>query len=93
MKTIKFIGSSAFLKILVPCFITFLFSSAVPIQDKPQLRPTVIKMVRICHDGETMMIPESQLNEHLNHGDKIGYCAGIVKPEDLPGPLYKPQVH
>ena len=86
MKTIKSRGFSTLLKILVPCFIALLFSSASPLQDKPGKpgqKPSVIHFVRICHEGQTLMVRESELKEHLQHGDGLGYCPDIIKPDSF----------
>ena len=34
----------------------------------------------ICHKGHSMVVPDSKLQEHLNHGDCVGYCLGAQGP-------------
>lgn len=41
------------------------------------------KTVPVCHDGETLLIPESELQEHLEHGDTEGACPAVsAKPSE-----------
>lgn len=33
------------------------------------------KKVTLCHKGQTMELPESAVQAHLNHGDTLGPCS------------------
>ena len=33
------------------------------------------KKITICHKGQTLELPESAIQIHLNHGDTLGPCS------------------
>lgn len=47
-----------------------------------QQEPDASSTVAVCHDGQTYFIDESELQEHLDHGDTQGACDGNPQSSD-----------